>query len=319
MKNELAKIDVDLLKRKKELNTLSKKYIYIIYQNILKGKTFKQIHKELTIFTTHYQKEHFAVSKTLFKNALAITKKSRKQYIGGMIEFNKNYKGRENKDQLFDLLVLVPLLSNKGLDVLNVLTSIKQGLAQENVIFETKRKKEILNNLFSKTLEEKYKTDELDKKIFFLASTHEDCAKDHLSSQGKMYVSKNWKKLITSNTLKKQIEHYIKSNGVLTLEEIIDKPVYFIMRPNCRHYVKEIKLKDALSVSVDELLVKYDLKSKVGERGSNQTLGKNKGTLEAYQERLEVHTKLNTIYKSNKLDCYITKDKIIIEKLKQRL
>lgn len=95
--------------------------------------------------------------------------------------------------------------------------------------------------------------------IFYLASEHPDCADDHKNYQGKMYIKSNWKSIIKQDELIPKIETFINNKRMMTIEEVIEKPVWFSTRPNCRHYFTPITIKQALG-NISELKQKLRTK-----------------------------------------------------------
>ncbi len=88
--------------------------------------------------------------------------------------------------------------------------------------------------------------------IFFLASSHADCADDHVDYQGKIYVKENWQRFIKPEKIA-EIQDFITKKDIKTMEWVIGKPVYFTTRPNCRHYFTPITIEQALKKSLKEL------------------------------------------------------------------
>jgi len=166
-------------------------------------------------------------------------------------------------------------------------------------------------------------------KSFFLVSKHSDCAKDHIEYQGQIYIDENWKKLISNsnNELKVAIENYIRINNIKSYQWVIDKPVWMITRPNCRHFAKVLSVSEVLNNPTWQLLVKNKMTMKEGDRELRQTLRHNmsskKGNynekninaiIDKYKERLELHTELNKVKSTQELRHAITKDKFLIKK-----
>ncbi len=95
--------------------------------------------------------------------------------------------------------------------------------------------------------------------IFFLASEHSDCADDHRDYQGKIYVKRNWQTIIKQAELIPRIREFINSKQLMFFEDVIEKPIWFTKRPNCRHRLVPITIKQALG-NITEL--KQTLKTK---------------------------------------------------------
>ena len=132
--------------------------------------------------------------------------------------------------------------------------------------------------------------------IFFLVSSHTDCAKDHEEYQGRIYVNEGWRDLVEDDALAKRVEAFLANRHIQTMQWVTDKPVYMITRPYCRHTYRKISANEAMTLTEEELLKKYHMSYDVGERGANQTMGTRKASYEKYRERLE---NLKRIYKDN--------------------
>ena len=83
---------------------------------------------------------------------------------------------------------------------------------------------------------------------FYLSSAHGDCAPDHVNWQGKIYVDANAPEDIIQYALKCKI---------YTIQWVTSDPVYFLTRPNCRHYFVGISEDDVKNHDENYLLKKY--------------------------------------------------------------
>ena len=97
--------------------------------------------------------------------------------------------------------------------------------------------------------------------IFYLASEHADCADDHASYQGKLYVNEKWETIISDKDLKERVKSFIQKNNIQTLQWVKGKPVWFTTRPNCRHFLMPITIEQATGNLVD---LKSRLRTKKG-------------------------------------------------------
>lgn len=159
----------------------------------------------------------------------------------------------------------------------------------------------------NKILNESLGLAEKDQKIFFVASSHDDCAEDHREAQGKVYVDQNWRKIIGEN---ERVADYIQAHNIDSVQYIINGPVYFITRPNCRHYFVRYSAEDILNG-------RYTVPHHhIGPRGGLQT--PRKVSFEYYQDRLALYNKLYKVYKTDELQAKITKTKILVKKWKKR-
>lgn len=81
--------------------------------------------------------------------------------------------------------------------------------------------------------------------VFYITSFYGDCAKDHADYQGKIYYDAEWKANAPKDRID-EIQNYIDSNKLKTVQEITDAPVYLTSRPNCRHYFQYIDIDSVL-------------------------------------------------------------------------
>ena len=129
-------------------------------------------------------------------------------------------------------------------------------------VYESMRKfipfLEKIKNEIGKSIEirdkKKYLDNLTDKGIFYLCSSHTDCAKDHLDYQGKMYVSTDWRSRCADETTKNRVGAYIRNHKCKTIEEIVGAPVYMTTRPNCRHYFIRMEVEEVMHNSINKLL-----------------------------------------------------------------
>lgn len=123
---------------------------------------------------------------------------------------------------------------------------------------------------------------------YYLCSTHEDCAEDHKSWQGKVYYKGSATK-----------------HGLVSLDYIVSSPVYLFTRPNCRHYFKKISEEELESNSIEELIKKYNMSSHVG---NELTRTKYSGL----EQRFKYHKELYKVLKSSLLKSAIEKDRYLL-------
>jgi len=83
--------------------------------------------------------------------------------------------------------------------------------------------------------------------IFYITSFYGDCAPDHADYQGKIYVDEDWQSIAPKNRIE-EIDQYIKANKIMTVQEVMDGPVYLTTRPNCRHYFQYISIDEVLGI-----------------------------------------------------------------------
>ena len=310
--NEINKINNQKDRENNALTELKLNYLTTIYSMASRGKGCLDIHREIFRETINFKKAQGFTSDTLYRNAVKLTRKATNKK-------NVILVGVASNMTLLATEIYKVLGADKTLDILS-----------QNVYAELdKRESKAKNDLLKKTIkdnEEKNKklepTEELKAKIFYLCSTHEDSALDHKPYQGKMYVTNKWRSIIKSKYLKDRIDLYIARNDVKSFEWVIDKPVYMITRPNCRHYFNVLSVEEVLNANTIDLLNKYKMVHKVGTRDIRQTLKdryindlKSVDTIIAkYRERLTLHERLNKEVPTPLLREAIAKDKLLIAK-----
>lgn len=245
------------------------KYFEIILDGISKNQTVKKIHKRLYDETINKK----VVSKSLLAQAIKLTNKTKKHV---------------QKD--FDIAIFI---YQEGFD------TSRKIINYEIVKKESEDKQE--------KLEDFYKEARKGKKIFFIASSHADSAKDHKDYQGKLYVDRYWWQTTGGN---KQLEAFIKKNNIKTIQWVTGAPVYFVTRPHCRHYFKQITIDQALGGN-------YKIPhTKIGDRFYSTPA---MATLEYYVERLKLLKKLYARRPSEKLHNLILKTEILVNKWKKAI
>lgn len=161
--------------------------------------------------------------------------------------------------------------------------------------FESDKKVEILDNSF--------KENRLSGKIFYIASSHKDSAKDHEPWQGKIYVDRYWHNYDTDGKIGK----FIRDNGIKTVQWVTGEPVWFITRPNCRHYFT--------TYTFDEIINnKYVIPHrKIGDKRLQTPRDAN---LQYYEDRLRLYKNMYNKYPTTLLKNQIEKTRLLISKWK---
>lgn len=209
----------------------------------------------------------------------------------------------------------------KELDRQDSLEPTERAIGQWLRDEEAKRKETVL----SESLKEPEKLpDDISKlKAFCLCSRHDDCAKDHLPYQGKLYVKK-WALRYP------EIKEWCQSRDVKTVEWVTGKPVWMTTRPNCRHFFAEITAEEAMGEQLAWLLKKHGMDRAVGTRGNQQNIKHAtdkqwyteeniKKTISKYKARLKKHLKMREIATNENLENAISHDRMMIRKWEQYL
>lgn len=295
MKTQLEILYKKSKKETSDLKALSNRYLATVYKGLTNGKKVREIHKDIRRVTM-WQVNH-DLPYTKEQEALAM-KIAKKKPDGDVYDFFK----KQDYYHMFLLLIFKFIRKKKG-----------------------NNKKKIIRITVDDNRQYVTPDDYGKAKIFYLASSHDDCAEDHWDYQGRMYIDSAWKNLIKDEKLKSKIYTYIANNGVKTLQWVTGDPVWFITRPNCRHYFKSITVDEALKFSVEELSRKYKMHRKVGLRETRQTIyhPTNKswytrenveGIINKYKERLAYLESLYQAKKTPNLEKDIEKTKFLIKK-----
>lgn len=285
-----------------QLNVLRKNYVITIYRGLCKGQSVREIHRKLVDETIYNIENRLAIDNDMLKHA--------KQLV---ISGKKIVKDNKNDVDLFGAPLFLMLTSTKNTDLMH-------KMAHDNA---RKLEAELKNNMIS--LEIETNRNKPEPLIFYVASKHEDCAEDHKDWQGKIYIDEKWKNLVFDRKLKKRIEEYIDRNNIKTFQWVLGRPVWFITRPNCRHFFKAVDTLAVLNGSADSLRELYNLNRVVGDRKLTQTIRHStreerytqtnvRNIIKQYEDRLSLHQRLKKEHSNMQIDFAIQKDKLLIKK-----
>lgn len=140
---------------------------------------------------------------------------------------------------------------------------------------------------------------------FYLASSHNDCAKDHIPYQGRLYVDEK---------APDEAIQYAKSKGLYTLQWVMNGPAWFVTRPNCRHYFVSLRLDQVRGKTNKQLRRKHKTHSLEGNRDFQTP---PKAAVEEYEDRLKMLRALYAEYPTEKLKAEILKTKLLLDKWKK--
>lgn len=144
-------------------------------------------------------------------------------------------------------------------------------------------------------------------KWLYLASSHKDSAADHEPWQGKVYYDDK----APDNIIK-----FAKNRGYRSLQWVMDAPVYFITRPNCRHFFKALPLDVVKQYSVNQLIKRYKMHRMDGDRSLATPA---KVAVEEYEDRLKMLKAMYQECKTEHLRREIQKTELLIKKWKKLL
>lgn len=170
--------------------------------------------------------------------------------------------------------------------------------------------KHVINHEIGKTAENTKLTvlnDFIDRsrkknEYFYLASSHSDCAKDHVKYQGRLYVD---------NNAPDYVINYAKSRGLYTLQWVLGSPAWFVTRPNCRHYFVSLSLAQVMGRTDKKLIKKYKTHSDIGNREFQTP---KSIAIDEYKDRLRMLIGLYNVRPSKELKIKINKTRLLIEK-----
>lgn len=261
---------------KQTLLTQKNRYIATIYKNVLEHKSIKEIHKELLKVTLNPNKPLLLYMSKLAKRAHKLDKGKGAYYSAGLDVLAITLLNLFKNEHTFD----------------NTIKLINSEVRK----YESESKAEILTN--------SWKDNRKSGRIFYVASSHADSAKDHAPWQGKIYVDRYWHNYDIDGTL----GDYIKRNNIKTVQWVTGKPVWFVTRPNCRHYFT--------NYTIDEVM---EGKYKVPTRkiGNKKLQTPRDVTLQHYQDRLRLLVELYKKHPTHILELQINKTKLLISKWKK--
>lgn len=253
------------------------KYFGIIYDDVLKHKPIREIHQDLLKATVHENKTIEAYFHKLANRAKKLDKGAGSYYGAGGLD-----------------VLAAALLNMFSTNAENYKATVL--INSEIRKYESEHKAEILQNA--------WKMNRKDGKIFYIASKHADSAKDHEPYQGKIYVDRYWHNYDTDGRL----GEYIKKHNIQTVQWVTGKPVWFITRPNCRHYF--------VNYTIDQVLNgKYHVPNrKIGDTRLQTPRGVN---LEYYENRLRMLLELQRKHDTPLLRKQIAKTRLLISKWKK--
>ena len=81
--------------------------------------------------------------------------------------------------------------------------------------------------------------------VFYFCDTYGDCAPDHADYQGKYYYN-------DAVNIPKNVQEYIDSNGIMSMQEVRDSDPWLTTRPNCRHAFHAVPLDEVMGGTFDK-------------------------------------------------------------------
>ena len=238
---------------------------------VINGENVRKIHKELYKLCYKQPKLFIYMTKITNKSAKIVDR-------------------RKTKEENADLLLLFynkQQFNNKAKKLIN------------HEVMETaeKEKSKVIKNYINESRS-------VDKWIY-LASSHNDSAKDHAPYQGKLYYDAN---------APEDVVKWCYSKGMYTLQWVMGNPVWFITRPNCRHFFKSLPTDIVKKYSAKELTRRYKMHRMDGDKSLATPRGV---TVEEYEDRLKMLRAMYQQHKTEHLRREIEKVELLIKKWKK--
>ena len=252
---------------------LKNKCFATIYGMVLSGKTVREIHKRIYSMTAQMPRMYLLMSKVASKTS-------------------KTVDHRKNADENSEIILL--LFGKMGYN-----GKAKHLINHETMETAEKSKHEVIKSYIKES-------ESLDRWIY-LASSHVDCAEDHVPFQGKLYYD---------NKAPEYVVEYARKHGYRSIQWVMDAPAWFITRPNCRHFFKSLPLDVVKQYSIKELQRRYKTHRMTGDT----TLATpRKVAIEEYKDRLDMLKAMYHEHPTESLRRQINKIKILLKKWENKL
>lgn len=228
----------------------------------------------------------------------------------------KLYQDTINQKKLFPIMVKI---ANKSRKTINPKATTDENAGILLLLFSKMdyngKTKKIINKIVVDEAErgkdkiiKSYISDSRSKeKWLYLASSHSDSALDHKPYQGKIYYDSN---------APKDIVEYAKSRGWNSLQWVMGSPVWFVTRPNCRHFFKALPTDVVKQYSRKDLIRRYKMHRMDGDR---ELATPRSIAIEEYTDRLHMLEGMYSKKPTENLRRHIEKTKILLKKWKNNI
>lgn len=150
---------------------------------------------------------------------------------------------------------------------------------------------------------------------FFLASAHPMPAKDHAEYEGRLYYDADWEEKGEYSTAEKAaIRALIRNRKLDTVQYITQGPVWLCTRPNCKHYLMNMPLQEALHSSARSMLRKHGMYMQ-----NEYPVDEKLIYYREYYNRAKIEETLMKYIPNKKLEQDLKKDKKLLDKWKDKL
>lgn len=308
---------------KSQLVQLKNKYLVEVYTGLSKNQNVRDIQNNLKKITFNQKKQGLAYNEKMLDSVLKSVSILKKKI--GSPTFVKGYVQTTYGQKIKDNQELIAIFVYDIIDKYKV----EKTLSHDITVFSDKFEADIKDKAIQDTFEENRYLD--NPKIFYLASQHRDSASDHKDYQGKVYIDEKWRNFVHNEQQIEDIRQYIIQHDVKTIQWVMGEPVWFITRPNCRHYFKALNVDDVLQNSRRRLLKEHNMTTAIGDREYLQTIKNSRDLplfdkkrnaqimVEKYEERLKLHQDMYDSVKNEIIANAIKKDKMLIKKWKDYL
>lgn len=139
----------------------------------------------------------------------------------------------------------------------------------------------------SKMVELKKAFQDSDK--FYYCTAHKDCAAGHRDYQGKVYYRR------LDNYSDAEMD-FIRENGLMAVEDVVNGPVWLVIRPNCKHRLVPVSFEAAQNHILDgEIPV-------VADEKKEKDISYEEGQLLDYSDRLKMLVSVKKVYKDAEVE-----------------
>ena len=262
---------------------MKNKYIAIIYKGCIDNESVREIHKKLYKETIE-NKYLLGFMIKLSNKAKKLVSGHRVMINGVSIDKNNPHLEPDNTGIAAALLSLFLKMDNKAKHIIN-----------HEVDKEAERDKLDRLDWF---IDKSRKNNEW----FYLASSHNDCAADHKDWQGRLYVDEK---------APQEVIDYAKKRGLYTLQWVLGSPVWFVTRPNCRHYFVSLNKKQVKGKTDEKLKKRYHTHTEIGRKDLQTP---RRTALNEYKDRLKMLLGMYKEYPTQELKIKINKTRLLVEK-----
>lgn len=231
----------------------------------------------------------------IHKRIYEITIKTPKIFLFMSKVANKSVKTIDRRKNMDDNAELLLILFSK----MDYNGKIKRLINHETMEYAEKRKHEVIDKYI--------KNSESSDKWLYLASSHSDCAEDHKDWQGKIYYDSN---------APAEVIRYAHNHGYRSLQWVMGGPVWFITRPNCRHFFRSLDFNTVKQYSIKELQRRYKTHRMTGDR----TLATPaKVAVDEYTDKVRMLRAMYREHQTERLRREIQKTELLLKKWKKIL